>query len=65
VIADRCADCGCEVHDDEGDCVMDDDDLVCLECLEERRHAARLEEKDRMLDDPRRGQARDLNGRSK
>ena len=63
VRADRCEDCGTQVHDDLGDCVMDDGDLVCILCLDERRiEAARILE-DQRLDDPRHGQARDLNRR--
>jgi len=60
---DRCEDCGTEVHDDLGDSAMDDGDLVCVDCLNERRIQAWKDSRDRDLDDPRRGQADDLNRR--
>jgi len=61
VSMDRCAECGMPVDTDDGELVYGEDgdeDCVCMPC---RYAAVEAQEEDHRLDDPRHGQAEELN----
>ena len=58
---ERCADCDKLVDVELPDGSYVEGELVCYECQENREIESAGEERDRRLDDPRRGQAKGLN----
>ena len=55
----RCAECVQMFERDAGEAT--EDGWTCYDCIEDARAQAKREAEDRRLDDPRHGQAADLN----
>lgn len=58
---DRCTDCGTSLYRDFIEIFEIDDELLCGSCYDIRQRDARDQERDHRLDDPRHGQAKDIN----